>query len=244
MAHFAGEHKTKDGGHDYSTSDLDAVGEVPSTQTCFRDLMELQKEGKIKHIGVSNFGVLQLQEALATGCKIACNQICYNMIFRACEIEVLPFCIKHNIQVLCYSVLMQGILTGRYSALSDIPEYRRRTRHFDSRTNPKSRHGEHGFEDLLESTLISLKKISEDFEISMTEMAQCWPLSQEGVSTVIVGGTKVAHIEGVGKASGMVLSEECLKCIEEATVELKEAMGGNMDLWQGAVDGVETGRCK
>ena len=141
MAHFAGNHKTADGGHDYSTSDMEAVGEVPSTQTCFRDLMILQKEGKIKHVGVSNFGVNQLKEAMATGCSIAVNQVCYNMIFRACEHDVLPFCCEHNIRVLCYSVLMQGILTGRYATLDDIPEYRRRTRHFDAVKNPKSRHG-------------------------------------------------------------------------------------------------------
>jgi myo-inositol catabolism protein IolS len=243
MAHFAGDHKTKDGGHDYSTSDMDAVGEVPSTQTCFRDLMELKKEGKIKHIGVSNFGVNQLKEALATGCTIAVNQICYNMIFRACEFNVLPFCIENDIQVLCYSVLMQGILTGRYETLNDIPEYRRRTRHFDSTTNSKSRHGESGHENILEATLVKLNQIAKDANIPMSDMALAWPLSQAGVSTCIVGGTKVEHINGIARARKVVLSDDILNKINEATNELKNAMGDNMDLWQGIVEGKQTGRC-
>ena len=243
MAHFAGNHKTEDGGHDYATSDMDAVGEIPSTQTCFRDLMALQEEGKIKHIGVSNFGVNQLKEAMATGCTIAVNQICYNLIFRACEHDVLPYCREHNIQVLCYSVLMQGILTGRYAALEDIPEYRRRTRHFNSATNPKSRHGEEGHETLLQSTLAQLNEIAKENNIPMSDMAQAWPLHQKGVSTCIIGGTKMEHIKGVERAGAVVLSEDVLQQIDEATMALKEAMGSNLDLWQGVVDGTDTGRC-
>ena len=244
MAHFAGNHKTASGGHDYAVSDFDAVGAVPSTQSTFKALMELQAEGKISHIGVSNFGVEQLKEALATGVRLAVNQICYNMIFRACEDEVLPFCQANGIQVLCYSVLMQGILTGRYATLADIPEYRRRTRHFDSATNPKSRHGEGGHEALLETTLAALKGIAAGAGIPMSDMALAWPLTRPGVSTVIVGGTKSAHIEGVARAATVQLSEAVLKQIDEATSELKAAMGSNMDLWQGVVDGKQTGRCK
>jgi myo-inositol catabolism protein IolS len=43
------------------------VGKVPPTAEAFKQLMALQKEGRIKHIGVSNFGVKQLKEALSTG---------------------------------------------------------------------------------------------------------------------------------------------------------------------------------
>ena len=244
MAHFAGNHKTASGGHDYATSDAASVGEVPSTQTTFRDLMALQREGKIAHIGVSNFGVEQLKEALATGATIAVNQICYNMIFRASEFEVLPFCRENNIQVLCYSVLMQGILTGRYASLKDIPVYRARTRHFDSTTNPKSRHGEAGHEALLEKTLAALRKIADEAGLLMSDMALAWPLHQAGVSCCIVGGTKASHIEGNARAASVTLSEGVLAKIDEATADLKDAMGPNLDLWQGVVEGKQTSRCR
>ena len=63
---------TANGGRDYASTGSGAKSEVPPVTKAFQDLMALQKEGKIKHIGASNFGVQQLKEALATGVTIAC----------------------------------------------------------------------------------------------------------------------------------------------------------------------------
>ena len=244
LAHFAGDHKTKSGGHDYSTADMDAVGDIPPTTACFKELAKLQNEGKIKHIGVSNFGVEQLKEALGTGVKISFNEVCYNCIFRAIEFDVLPFCQANSIQVLCYSVLMQGILTGRYTNAGEVPQYRSRTRHFDSRKNEKSRHGENGFEELTFKTVDAIRKIAKAANISMSELAIAWPLAQPGISNVIVGGTKLAHVESAAQAGKLELPQTVIDQVEVATRELKEAMGSNCDLWQGVVDGIQTSRCK
>ena len=119
MAHFSGAH-TADGGRDYSTTG-DVVEDAPPTTKAFQDLMALQREGRIKHIGVSNFGVEQLKEALATGVKIAVNQLCYNLIFRAIEFEIIPFCKENGIGIFAYSPLMQGLLTGRWGKADDLP---------------------------------------------------------------------------------------------------------------------------
>ena len=78
MAHFAGAH-TASGGRDYSTTGAVDEASVPPAQQAFLDLMAAQKAGKIKHIGVSNFGVEQLKDALKTGVKIAVNQVCYRV---------------------------------------------------------------------------------------------------------------------------------------------------------------------
>jgi len=90
MAHFAGDHKGKPGGIDYSKSDVKSITDVPSTGKAFSELMQLQREGLIKHIGVSNFGVKQLEEALATGVKIAVNEVAYSLLFRAIEYQTPP----------------------------------------------------------------------------------------------------------------------------------------------------------
>ena len=52
-------------------------------ESAFTELRTLQEEGKIRHIGVSNFGARQLKAALATGVKIVSNQLCYNLLTRA-----------------------------------------------------------------------------------------------------------------------------------------------------------------
>lgn len=128
---------------------------------------------------------------MACGVKIAANQLCYNLIFRANEMGAIPFCVENNIQVICYSPLQQGLLTSKnWSSLEDIPQYRRRTRHFDSAKNEKSRHGEAGHEDLLFQTLKKLNEISAKHNISLADLACAWPLHTEGVSCVIVGATK------------------------------------------------------
>ena len=60
--------------------------EVPLEDT-LGALREAQAMGKIKHIGVCNFGVVDLKRALATGTKIVSNQICYNLLWRGIEVK-------------------------------------------------------------------------------------------------------------------------------------------------------------
>ena len=100
MAHFAGAH-TASGGRDYATTGEVPLADVPPAQQAFLDLQALQQEGKVKHVGVSNFGVKQLEEALSTGVRIAVNQCCYNLIFRAAEYEVLPVCPAMRLSLAC-----------------------------------------------------------------------------------------------------------------------------------------------
>jgi len=232
MAHFAA-HTDEGKNRDYSKVDADAVGDIPPTVAAFKALKALQEAGKIKHIGVSNFGVSQLKEALATGVKIAVNQLCYNLIFRAAEFEILPFCQEHGIGVIAYSPLMQGILTGRWSKADDVPLFRARTRHFSSK-RPKSRHGEDGHESLLFKTLSDLKQLAEEEQISMLDLSIAWPLhASTSVCCVVTGVTSAKYIDSNCKAIRTPLSVELMKKVDEVTKELKEAMGGNCDLWQG-----------
>ena len=85
---------------------------------------------------------------MATGVKIAVNQVVYNLVCRAIEFDVIPFCQDNGIGITCYSPLMQGLLTGKYTTAESFPANRGRTRHF-SNDRSKSRHGEAGHEALL-----------------------------------------------------------------------------------------------
>mmetsp|Transcript_13477 Transcript_13477/g.33052 ORF Transcript_13477/g.33052 Transcript_13477/m.33052 type:complete len:378 (-) Transcript_13477:93-1226(-) len=243
MAHFVEDKKSTTGGINYGKTNLDDVKDVPPVTRGFKQLMKLQEEGLIKHIGVSNFGVKQLEEALKTGVKLAVNQVAYNLLFRAVEYEVLPFCRKNQIQVICYSPLMQGLLVGRYDRVDQIPEYRKRTRHFDSRTNDKSRHGEKGCEELLFKTLDNIREVAKASGFSMAELALAWPLAQPGVTCVIAGATKASHVESNAAAGKIKLPANVAQALRQGTDELKEFLGLNIDMYQGVVDGVQTSRC-
>eukprot|EP01083_Nonionella_stella_P182828 658930_1 len=98
----------------------------------FETLAELQKEGKIRHIGLSNFGPKQLQQAMDAGAKVSTHQLMYNLFSRAIEEEVIPLCNKYGIKILAYSPIMQGLLSDRYTCVDDFPKARKYMRHYDS----------------------------------------------------------------------------------------------------------------
>ena len=72
------------------------------------NLTRLQEDGLIRAIGVSNFGVEQLTRHLRQGASIAVNQLCYNLLSRAIEPELLPLCRKHDVGILGYMPLLRG----------------------------------------------------------------------------------------------------------------------------------------
>lgn len=90
---------------------------VPIKST-MRAMEKLIEEGKIRNIGVSNFGLGALkraQEALASH-EIVSNQMHYSMLHRGVEKNLLPYCKRENISIIAYSPLAQGVLTGKYGS--------------------------------------------------------------------------------------------------------------------------------
>lgn len=82
-------------------------GSHPLTET-IRGLEKLIDDGKIRSMGVSNFDVDDLQEALDIATKpIACNQILYNLYTRAPERRLIPFCAKNKIAIVGYTPFAQ-----------------------------------------------------------------------------------------------------------------------------------------
>jgi diketogulonate reductase-like aldo/keto reductase len=85
------------------------AGSHPLEET-LRAFERLQSEGKIRAFGVSNFGVEELEEAvkIAGPHRIACNQVQYHLADRDIELEVIPWCEKHQIGVVGYSPFAAG----------------------------------------------------------------------------------------------------------------------------------------
>jgi len=95
----------------------DPWSQVPLRET-MKALESLQRAGKIRHIGVSNFAVRDLEEARShlSRTDIVSNQVRYNLLQREIESEVLPYCKREGIGILAWSPLGKGILTGKYAA--------------------------------------------------------------------------------------------------------------------------------
>jgi myo-inositol catabolism protein IolS len=196
-------------------------------------LLALRQQGKIRHIGVSNFGPGDLADLKATGAPIASNQVIYSLLTRAIEYEVLPRCQEENIGILPYSPLAQGLLTGKFHSADDVSAGRARTRHFSS-DRPEARHGEPGAERETFAAIDAIRAISERIGAPMAEASLAWCLYQPGVTSVLAGARNPAQVKENAAAGDRALSPEVVAELSAVTDELKAALGPNIDLWQPA----------
>jgi len=92
---------------------------VPLAET-LAAFAELLKTGKIRHWGVSNFDVSDMQElvGLPGGNNVAANQVLYNLTRRGIEFDLLPRCDKRNIPIMAYSPIEQGVLLDHHTLLN------------------------------------------------------------------------------------------------------------------------------
>lgn len=134
-------------------------------------LIKLKEQGKIREYGVCNFGVKQMSEMINL-CDIKSNQLMYNLFFRGVEFEVKDILKEKGLGLLTYSSLAQGLLTGKYKKLEDVPESLRRTRHYSCSMNPASPHGEDGCKVEVEKALSELVNFAHDKSAAKLEKMQ------------------------------------------------------------------------
>ena len=190
----------------------------------------LRAAGKTRALGVCNFGPKSLARLHAAGTGWITNQLAYNLIWRAIEFEIVGACQREQLGVLCYSPLLQGLLSGRFRTANDVPVGRTRTRHFRA-DRPMSRHGGPGCEALTFATLDRIRVIAADLGQPMADVALAWLLHRPGVSSVIFGARTPKQIEENITASRLKLDATTIEALNRATDELKATLGPAADLW-------------
>jgi len=172
-------------------------------------LADMKKEGKVRWIGVSNFNASQMARAQAIA-PITSLQPPYSVVQPEIEADVLPFCAKNNVGVICYSPMKSGMLTGamtreRIAAMPD-DDFRKRTPSYK--------------EPLLSRNLAMadlLKAIGARHGLTAGEMAIAWTLRRPEVTAAIVGLRNPKQIAGVIGAAEFRLSDnelaEIAKCL-------------------------------
>ncbi len=171
-------------------------------------LAELKEEGKVRHIGVSNFDVSQMERANEIA-PVETLQPPYNMLGRGVEEEILPYCGENDIGVIVYSPMRSGLLTGKMTPerVQNMPsdDWRRDTDDFQE---PKlSRNLE-----LVER----LAEIGRRHGKSPAEVAIAWTLRHPAVTAAIVGGRRSDQVDGTIGAADFRLSEEEIAEVEAA----------------------------
>jgi aryl-alcohol dehydrogenase-like predicted oxidoreductase len=205
--------------------------EIPVAET-LGYLEKLKAEGKIRAYGVSNFGVGDLGDVVATRQKVSSNQLSYSLLFRAIEQQILPLCRENHISVLTYSSLMQGLLSGKYASPDDVQPDRARTRHYSS-TRPHARHGEAGAEVETFAAVAAVRQIAAEINLAMADVSLAWLIAQPGVTSVIAGARNAEQAGGIARAADVTLAPEIIAKLNQATEALKQKLGPNPDMWQG-----------
>ncbi len=206
--------------------------EIPRVQDVFDTLMRLQQAGKIHHIGVSNFGRLKLDEALATGAKIVVNELPYSLLSRAIELEILPYCRAKGIGVVAYMPLMQGLLADHFPDFNALPASRRRTRHFDHQSNPECRHGLGGAEKETKVALENIRLIARRHHLTTVEVALKWVLAREGITSALCGSRNLQAFEKNLKAASNGVTREIIEELNVATALLRKKLGPSFDYYE------------
>jgi len=94
-----------------------------SQEETMRTLLEIQEQGKVKVIGVSNYSIEQMETIMKTG-KIESLQPDYSLLNRSIEKEIVPYCKENKIGVIAYSTLASGLLTGKYDKNAKFSDWR------------------------------------------------------------------------------------------------------------------------
>jgi aryl-alcohol dehydrogenase-like predicted oxidoreductase len=200
---------------------------------------KLMDQGKVRHVGVSNFRAERIEEAQAytsrsdVDFECASNQLAYSLLARSIEFEVQPKCVEAGISIMCYSPLAQGLLTGKFATADDVPLMRARTRHF-AKTRNLTRHGEDGHEQDTFEAIARVQAICEKIGQPMADVALAWILRRPGVASVIAGARSREQIAENARAAELKLTPQTIEELDAATEPLKQALGTNIDLWEGA----------
>jgi aryl-alcohol dehydrogenase-like predicted oxidoreductase len=185
--------------------------ETPIEET-MEALTEVAEAGKVREIGFSEWTIEQIQAGLEVpgARKFVSSQPQYNMIWRAPEAELIPFCAEHGISQIVWSPLGQGVLTGKYRPGEQPPP--------DSRAASDAM----GFamdrymsDDVLEAVQ-RLVPIAQEAGLSMPQLALAWVLRERGVASAIVGASRPEQVHSNAAASGVELSADTLEAIDEA----------------------------
>jgi voltage-dependent potassium channel beta subunit len=183
--------------------------ETPVEET-LRAIDDLITQGKILYAGVSEWTAVQMAEALAVADKylldrIVVNQPVYNMFNRYIEKEVIPFCEAKGIGQVVFSPLAQGLLSGKYKSVKDIPE--------DSRAAKLEGMRKGITEEKIEK-VNALTGIAKELNITVAQLALAWILRQPNVASALIGASRPQQVEENAKASGIELSQDVLENIE------------------------------
>ena len=182
-----------------------------SIEEAVGELAKLKEEGKIRHIGLSNFSTHQMQRALQIA-PIASLQPQYSLLATDVEFSILPFTLEHKIGVIVYSPMASGLLSGAMTRerIAALPE------------DDWRKHSPNFQEPLLSRNLRLVEKlraIGQHYKATPGEVAIAWTLRNPAVTGAIIGIRSAKQASGIAGAADLRLSADDMWELEHALTQ-------------------------
>ncbi|GAB6907486.1 Aldo/keto reductase [Desulfosarcina cetonica] len=192
---------------------------VPPEET-MAALAELKSQGKIRAIGVSNFSLEQLKAICQVG-AIESLQPPYSLLWRHVEKESLAWCQAHQVTVLAYSPMAQGLLTGKFGPDHQFEkgDHRSANRLFQPDVYPS-----------VQTALTALRAMAEKKGISMAQLALAWVIAKPGVCA-IAGARNAAQSSANAQAAAVHLEDAELAELDRISRPVTACIDDNPVLW-------------
>lgn len=178
----------------------------PQLEEGWEAMASLVEQGKVRYLGASNFTTAQLERVAAIH-PVAGLQPPYSLLRRDIETDLMPYCAKNNVGLVCYSPMQKGLLTGKFSK-----EHMQTLADDDHRRSDPNFSGAR-FERNLQ-IVEALKDIAQRSGKTVAQLAIAWVLRKEEVTAAIVGARRPGQIEETVQAGDWVLDEKEIAEIE------------------------------
>jgi aryl-alcohol dehydrogenase-like predicted oxidoreductase len=167
-------------------------------------LTELVAEGKIRHVGVSNYDVAQI-EALSRFATVETLQPAYHLFRREIEADELPYCADHDIGVVVYGALAHGLLSGAMTTETTFSP--------DDWRSTSTDFAGHAFATNL-AVVDALRAFAWERSLPLPELAVAWTLAHPAVDVAIIGARHPDHLADSARAADIKLEDEDLRAID------------------------------
>jgi aryl-alcohol dehydrogenase-like predicted oxidoreductase len=185
---------------------------IPRYVDVCMQLVDLQKAGKIRHIGVTNFNVATLSEMIEAGAPLISNQVQYSTLDQRPVRAMQAFLQDNSMSFLCYGVVAGGFLSDSYLDV-DENDFIAGNR---SQTKYRLIIEEFGGFDAWQRLLRVLHRVATGHGVGIAEVAAAYVLQQERVAAVIIGARNASHLQKLERLAGLELSEAEIAIIRSA----------------------------
>jgi len=184
-------------------------------------MAELQDEGKIKHLALTNFDTEHLHIITDAGIRIVSNQVQFSIVDRRPEVSMMQFCQEHDIKLFTYGTICGGLLSEKYLNKPEPWVFDLNTASLRKYKNMIDRWG--GWK-LFQELLSTLKQIADKYGVSISNVAVRYILDKPAVGGVIVGArlSVSEHIEDNAKVFNFSFDEEDLQKIDAVSSKSRD----------------------